>query len=96
MPASFGVQGPGERTTASYSAAITASAVVSSLRTTSTALHQGPEQVDQVPGEGIVVVDDEEAGHRAVGRARPTLSRRSSEGQARAGIDGRHGFRRPV
>jgi hypothetical protein len=42
MPASLGVQGPGESTTASGLSAMTASAVVASLRTTSTRETSGP------------------------------------------------------
>ena len=64
MPASFGVQGPGDSTIASGASARSFSAVVSSLRTTRIALDERPDQVDEVPGERVVVVHDDDRGHR--------------------------------
>ena len=43
----------------------TSSVVIASLRTTSTEVGKRPEQMHQVPGEAVVIVDDENAGHGA-------------------------------
>ena len=62
MPASFGVQGPGDSTIASGFAAIT-----SSTRDLVVAMHgdlraQPAEIVDEVEGEAVVVVDQDDHG----------------------------------
>ena len=62
MPASFGVQGPGEMTIASGSIATTSSTVILSLRRTASFAPSSPRIMDEVVGEAVVVIDDED-GH---------------------------------
>ena len=43
--------------------------------------HQGADQMDEVPGEGIVIVDDQDAGHGDSRRVRAGLTRDRPPGQ---------------
>ena len=61
MPASFGVQGPGESTIASGCEVASASAGVSaSLRRTSQRRAKIAQEVDEIESEAIVVVDQQD------------------------------------
>ena len=57
MPASFGVQGPGESTMASGSAAITSSRCDLVVAMHDDLRPQSTEIVEQVEGEAVVIVD---------------------------------------
>ena len=50
---------------ASGASARTSSTVIASLRTTSTVVDERADQMHEVPGEAVVIVDDEDAGHGA-------------------------------
>ena len=65
IPASAGAHGPGEITTPAGAAPATWAAVTSSLRTTSTQAARAVQQVGEVPGERVVVVDED---HERAGR----------------------------
>ena len=62
MPASFGVHGPGDSTIASGFFASTSSAVILSLRILRTSRTQLAQEVDEVVGEAVVVIDEDEHG----------------------------------
>ena len=64
-PASLGVQGPGERTIASGRTATISAAVIGVVAHDIDLRDERPDQMHQVPGEAVVVVDDEDAGHGA-------------------------------
>ena len=64
MPASFGVQGPGERTIASGLAAITSATEISSFRQTDTSAPKRAKIMGEIEGETIVIVDQRDNGHR--------------------------------
>jgi hypothetical protein len=59
MPASFGVHGPGESTIPSGCNASISSSVILSLRKTIGSAPKLAEEVDEVVGEAVVVIDDE-------------------------------------
>ncbi len=63
MPASFGVQGPGEMTIASGRIATTSSTLTLSFRRTVTLGAQLAQEMDEVVGEAVVVIDDEDHSH---------------------------------
>ena len=58
IPASFGVQGPGRSPGGVGRGRAISSRLSSSLRFTSTSCPRAPEILHQVPGEGVVVVDE--------------------------------------